>query len=296
MTTERVPRKRRTTESMAAKALRGTASAADIKRASEALDAEEAAAAPDDPIGTQAETQKFLRKVARKRTPKPGSIELVMIPPGSPEHFDKRLRFAAREFDRKWELLESAITDAKTHAIHTALGFKSWPDYIADVASREMPNVSRSVEQRRQVVALLAGEGMSQRAIADAVGVSHPTVIRDRAAIEAEAEQVVHDVPPEPATVTGRDGKSYPAKPTPSDPKPPRREAITDAFRRLTRNAGSLERAIGRLVADDRLRRNRQSLGGQPSPSGSGGHLDDLIRLRDALDGLIEQMTRPDAR
>ena len=146
----------------------------------------------------------------------------------NPEHIDRLLRDQAREFDHNWAMLIQYIHHARDYAIHKDLGFKSWPDYIADVARTEMPNVARSVEQRRKVVGLLAGEGMSNRAIADAVGVSHPTVIRDRAA--TEADEVVHDVPPEPLSqvdreraaieaaaerrsVTGRDGKTYPCPP-----------------------------------------------------------------------------------
>jgi hypothetical protein len=158
-------------------------------------------------------------------------IDLHYTGRDTPEHardVDRQLRQQARHFDSSWLDLEALIAEAKNWQIHIKLGFKSWPDYIADVARREMPNVARSVEQRRQVVGLLAGEGMSNRAIADAVGVSHPTVIRDRAA--TGADEVVHDVPPEPLSqvdreraaieaaaerrsVTGRDGKTYPCPP-----------------------------------------------------------------------------------
>ena len=100
-----------------------------------------------------------------------------------------------------------------------ALGFKSWPDYIADVARTEMPNVARSVEQRRQIVELLAGEGMSNRAIAEAVGVNEITVRRDK-------DEVRHDVAPadrvitDPMPVTGLDGKTYKPKQPKPQPKP----------------------------------------------------------------------------
>jgi hypothetical protein len=142
-----------------------------------------------------------------------------------PKEIDRLLRDQAREFDHNWAVLVQYIHHARDCEIHKDLGFKSWPDYIADVARTEMPNIARSVEQRRQVVALLAGEGMSQRAIADAVKVSQKTVDRD-------LDQVSHnDSPcpptdfadlPRPDTVTGRDGKQYPAKPKPRPdvPKP----------------------------------------------------------------------------
>lgn len=42
------------------------------------------------------------------------------------------------------------------------------------------PECQTRPAQRREVVAELAGSGMSNRAIADVIGVSHPTVINDR--------------------------------------------------------------------------------------------------------------------
>ena len=57
------------------------------------------------------------------------------------------------------------------------LGFKSWTDYVAEVVGKDMTKLP--VDDRRQIVELLAGEGMSQRQIAAAVGVSQKTVDRD---------------------------------------------------------------------------------------------------------------------
>ncbi|MGO9354986.1 MAG: helix-turn-helix domain-containing protein [Mycobacterium sp.] len=116
---------------------------------------------------------------------------------------DKLLRDAAQDFDASWAVLEQLIARAKAEKIYTELGFRSWPEYIADVARSVMPNVWRSIEQRREIVGLLAGEGLSQRAIGDALGVSQKTVDRD-------LDQVSHDDSPD--MVTGLDGKSYPAR------------------------------------------------------------------------------------
>ena len=86
------------------------------------------------------------------------------------------------------------------------LGFKSWTDYVADVVGKDMTKLP--VDDRRQIVELLAGEGMSQRQIAAAVGVSQKTVDRD-------LDQVSHNDSPddqvitEPKPITGRDGKTY---------------------------------------------------------------------------------------
>lgn len=67
-----------------------------------------------------------------------------------------------------------------------------------------------SRDQRRELVGELRRMGWSTRRIAEAVGVSHMTVARD-------TESIVTDVPPvtdvtPAATITGRDGKQYPAR------------------------------------------------------------------------------------
>ena len=60
-------------------------------------------------------------------------------------------------------------------------------------------------ERRREVVAHLRQNGHSYRAIGEALGVSHPTVMKDA------AESGGNDLPPQPETVRGTDGKQYPA-------------------------------------------------------------------------------------
>ncbi len=64
-----------------------------------------------------------------------------------------------------------------------------------------MPSVSSEAERdrrRRKVVAMRA-QGMTVRAIADALGVSHPTILRDlRDHDQAEAEQVLAALAGEP--------------------------------------------------------------------------------------------------
>jgi hypothetical protein len=123
---------------------------------------------------------------------------------------DTKLRQQARTIAFCMVKFKELIVQAKEQRIHETLGFLSWTDYIADVVAKEMGQLP--VDDRRQIVVLLAGEGMSNREIAGAVGVSHPTVIRDKAAMEPE---VVHDVPP-------GYGKPNPAKqkPKPDVPAP----------------------------------------------------------------------------
>ena len=146
---------------------------------------------------------------------------------------DREIRDRVASVNDEMLGLQELIDEAKSVDLHTPLGFASWTAYVADVftITNELGR-----EQRRELVGYLAGEGMSNRAIAQAVGVTHTTVRRDREA----ASQVEHHVPPDRPTitvdrtvidsatgeviseappapqVTGLDGKTY----TPPRPKP----------------------------------------------------------------------------
>ena len=74
---------------------------------------------------------------------------------------------------------------------------------------------------RRELVAYLAGEGMSTRAIAPIVGVSKSQVAND-----VEVSRTGH-VGPAPTPIHGRDGKTY-VRP---EPKPDRAAQAVESYR-----------------------------------------------------------------
>lgn len=85
-----------------------------------------------------------------------------------------------------------------------ALGYTSW-DGLCDARFRFRPKLPST--DRQGVVLDMTEAGMSTRAIAAALGVSHPTVINDQKTAGGQ------DLPPAP--VTGLDGKTYTRAPVP---------------------------------------------------------------------------------
>jgi hypothetical protein len=178
---------------------------------------------------------------------------LVPLDLASAERLDKRLRLMAQTTRENLEKVARLLDEAKTGRVHEVLGFKSWTAYVADALGGQL---ELSADSRHAMVQLMAGEGMSERAIAQATGTSKTTVHRD-------LSQVVHNGPPEstnlrealkdsfgdrarptPVAVTtqqndergyqptvfpttGLDGKTYKPKPKPKDtaekPSPKRR-------------------------------------------------------------------------
>jgi hypothetical protein len=90
---------------------------------------------------------------------------------------DKRIRLMASTVRENLTKIATLVEEAKAGEIHVALGFSSWTAYLADALGSQ---IELSTESRRSVVELLAGEGMSNRAIATAVGVTDNLNLRAR--------------------------------------------------------------------------------------------------------------------
>ena len=89
----------------------------------------------------------------------------------------ERLRLRATTFQESYDKLEEAIAEARDGGAWDLLGYSSWTAYVADVFKDEPMILQR--DARREIVAQLAGEGMSNRAIGSVVGADERTVRRD---------------------------------------------------------------------------------------------------------------------
>ncbi|CAN1494768.1 hypothetical protein MCEMAEM6B_02223 [Mycobacteriaceae bacterium] len=190
---------------------------------------------------------------------------------------DKRIRLMAATVRDNLTKIADLVAEAKSGQLHIALGFSSWTAYLADAIGSQ---IELSTDSRRAVVELLAGEGMSNRAIATAVGVTEGTVRNDK---------VRSDYAPEP--VTGLDGKTYknPGSasnpPSESESNPPSkqrpRRPLPDAWSAAVQDLARVVERLDRLAVDDRFERNRESLSYRKS---------DVIRARESLDKLVRQL------
>lgn len=195
-----------------------------------------------------------------------------------------------------------------------ALAYDSWAEWC----ECELGGLKLPAPKRREVVAELASSGMSNPAIADAIGVDQSTVYRDKLATGfADAKPVV-----------GQDGKTYTApRPKPAAPEPEpvidaeivcrdcdgygcetcvpedgpeptgpaavepelatqerksRQRPLPDAFGSANYELRKAVERVVRLTADHRMKRNKDQI--------VGANLSDLIRARDALNGVIQQL------
>jgi hypothetical protein len=146
-------------------------------------------------------------------------VEPAPLDEKSAKVLDTKIRLVATNIKTNWEKLKDYIAEAKAGQIHSALGKPTWTAYLAEVL--EIGWQDR--DERRKIVALLSDAGMSQRAIAEAVGTSQKTVDRDLD--EPSHDDSVDQTPEsdtESAKVVSLDGKRRPKHPKPKAevPKP----------------------------------------------------------------------------
>jgi len=216
---------------------------------------------------------------------------VVAIDEAAARRRQERIRLMASTVREGIDKIGALVDEAKASNDHEALGYASWTAYLADTLGAEPLRLDRN--KRREVVALLSGEGMSTRAIAPIVGAGLATVHRDRVATgvpdgtpvrglaptPAVIEQVADaslsiaratddpppfdpitgellDDEPEPERTTGLDGKSYP-KPAPTKP---RRKPLVDALRPKLGRIWLDALDVVAFVNDDRFTANKALL------------------------------------
>ena len=242
-------------------------------------------------------------------------VGLRVMDVSSARRLTERIRLNAVAVRDGVEKLQALLEEAKEGNVHVALGYPSWPAYIADVMGDEPLRLSR--DDRREIVHYLTGEGMSTRAIGSALGVGNKTIARDllersRVSNDTRAAElhIPHDPCPDEAptdvidaevvigdelrpstpaprvghrpTVTGLDGKTY-AAPPPLDrraaPLDPRRKPLTDAIFDAVYDLGKKAETVRRLIEDDRFPQNAEKVAAK--------HRNDLLRTRDLIDQVI---------
>jgi hypothetical protein len=198
------------------------------------------------------------------------------------ERLDKRIRLLVGSIGDSLDKLHTLVDEAKRGEIHQALGFPSWPAYLADAFTIQ---VKLGREHRRELVAYLSGEGVSQRVITDVVGADRKTVRKDLA-----EHQVGETGPPDSKPVTGRDGKTYqPPKPKPQEPSSPQRKPITDTATSISLDLARINKRIAGLVDDDRFGRHRDAIGNSIRPGVDHG-LKILARIDREINGPKESV------
>lgn len=217
----------------------------------------------------------------------------------------ERIRLTAHNYTEARDKLIRYVQEAKDGNAHEALGYASWTAYLAETLGEEPMRLAR--DERQEMVKVLSAEGMSTRAIAPIVGVSHKTVVKDGQA----NRQVVPRVPPAPNSdaelisgaewspeavedeprftdepghvqpVTGMDGKTY-TRPEPKEPQKPRAEAITSQFSSVIVDLNRVLDRFHRISNDTNFNRNKSQI--------ETLHGNDLARAISELQDLANQL------
>ena len=181
----------------------------------------------------------------------------------------------ADHYERGWAAIEKVLRRNG----FLALGYRSQGDYLGTEFAHYLDRLN--VPQRRLAARELTDAGLSTRAIAPIVGVSHKTVVKDL--------QVVPEVPPADAPaparppIVGVDGKTY-QRPTPrvAAPRAAPRRPLPDQFFDAAYDAIKKVEALHRLISDDRFPQNAEKVAAK--------HRNDLLRARDLFEQVIHSL------
>ena len=199
----------------------------------------------------------------------------------------QRIQLVATNAREALEKLSVLVEQARAGGAHAALGFASWTDYLSSTLGSSPMRLDR--EQRRELVAYLAGEGMSTRAIAPIVGAGASTVKRDLAT--GPSGPVAR-----PSTVTSLDGRQRPS--TQPKPAPSRAAEAVESYPELQhyrdkgddRKAEQIADALDGMDDHERDRR-REALAGAIAAD-KRGDLDTTPDPREALHEAADRIFR----
>lgn len=178
----------------------------------------------------------------------------------------ERIRLTATSFMEARDKMSSLLVEAQREGDHETMGYRSWTEYIAALFS-DTPLMRLSRDERKVIVADLAEQGMSSRAIAPVVGAGYRTVQRD---IESSGS----NGPDAPRTVKSIDGIERTFQPRPAatpttadhdtgenaDDRKPKAEAITAQFNSAVVDLNRLMDRLHRITEQDAYTRNADKI------------------------------------
>jgi hypothetical protein len=220
---------------------------------------------------------------------------IALLSPSEAQRLTQRIKLVASSVRDNLFKLRNLVDEAKNSNVWNILGYQSWTAYLADTLADEPMRLGR--DERQELVGYLAGEGLSNRAIAPILGVTEGTVRNDLSGAQSYAPASVsdthHEFPtadvwtpdtgfvngatgeiisvapviapvntPEPRTITGLDGKTYEQKPRTER----RRSLLDDTYAANTRLWEAVER-IRSITTDDRYTRNKADVLAALQPS-----------------------------
>jgi hypothetical protein len=199
--------------------------------------------------------------------------ELAVVPERLDEAGAKklhaRIKTEIRTMEKGFDTFKGLLVQAKAGEIHRALGYPSWTAYVAT----EFKGVWRAdtIDARLEIVALLAGEGFSVRAIAAVTGTKKSQAGRDLAAVPSGTVSdtvttlnnklmarrkntiTIKDEPPknldEPFTVAKQPAPSGTRVTTDNDPLPVTQREVSGALLSLNCAMGTIRALRSRAAS-----------------------------------------------
>jgi len=206
-----------------------------------------------------------------------GEYEVEVIEPMSKtaaKALHKKVQSATTKILTQREVLFDLLEEAAAGQIHVALGYASWPAWLADAVNYTPLDLT----ERQELVRAFSAKGASQRAIAGMFNISQSTAGRDLEGVEFEDN-----------TVTSLSGKTVARKKNTAveeeaEPEPPtRKRPLADDFHDEVVQLQMDMQEVREIRGDSRYGKSRKRIAKE--------NLNELQAIRTELDEIIDELT-----
>jgi len=210
------------------------------------------------------------------------SAEIVKAPEPLSESkakaLDKKIRAACIKVSDNAATLLDLLEEAAVGQIHVAMGYDNWAAYVKDAVNITPADIN----ERKALVSMMSGKGLSQRAIANVVGVDQKTISNDLRSSEENSS----------VDITGLDGRAYKRKekepaPEPLDveevePPAEKIRPVSQDFRDEMYNLQNTVAAFKDILEDERFPKATKAIAKR--------HMNDLQDAIKDLQGVIDAL------
>jgi predicted transcriptional regulator len=217
-------------------------------------------------------------------------VEPKALTAAKAKQLDKRIRTKGEKLDTDADDYINLLEEAALGQIHLALDeYRSWTAYVADVAkdNRFLQMLVKDKLQRKALAVKMSGTGMSQHAIASALGVSQKTIDRDLDGEEFDSDTITstdnRTLPRNGSDAAPEDDNIIEGEIVDEEPEPnTRRPSVMKDFEQEVINLQNAMTEMEDVIQDDRFPKQRKKI--------ATAHLNSLQEIRTALETIIDEV------
>lgn len=214
--------------------------------------------------------------------------EYPELTPRAAKALDKKIRACSDKVAFNTNALLDLLAEASQGQIHIGLGLPSWTAYVKDAVQIQ---ITDRIE-RKELVGLLSGKGLSQRTIGNMLGISQKTVDRDLDGQEFDDDGTIETVTGAKRARTTKkqeaeedsDDEVVDAEVVEDETPEPKRQSVGQDFKDELYQLENDVEALNEVLEDERFEKSRKRI-----DKAYGEKLDDLINALHTIRATVAQ-------